>query len=82
MLFMPSGPLKYEAGQGEVEAASETSAVGPDVADDDPAAFEAVMRTRRVRPMSTATATYVLPDALEIPLQAVPNESQRSHWYA
>src|SRR5262249_40175031 len=74
-----AGP--FPAGQPVTGAfgAAVTSAVGTDVADDDPLEFRAVTRTRSVLSLSTVFRVYVLSVAPLIVEQLPPSLSHRSH---
>ena len=57
-----------------------TTAVWAESADDEPAEFVPVTRTRTVEPTSETVGTYVPAVAPTMSTQAPPAESQRRHW--
>src|SRR2546423_1508353 len=59
-----------------------TTAVGTDVAEDEPCVLRAVTRTRSVVAWSAVVSTYVLPFAPPIEAQLPPLPSHRRHWNA
>jgi hypothetical protein len=88
-LHVPVEAVKVVATTGEPEivgsnvlfgtAGAVTTAVGADAATAEPPEFEAVTRTRSVKPTSPTVAVYVLPVAPASAAHVAPAGSQRLH---
>jgi hypothetical protein len=63
-------------------AAAVTTPVAADVAEEEPALFDAVTSTRTVEPTSPAVNVYVVPVAPAMSEQFPPPALQRRHWDA